>query len=119
MKLARKIVELQPEQGWPYSSLQAFAASGVLAQALEEAEIDAPFASLDSALPVRLRAEDLLEAWAPVLTARGDTFSVIGRAEGQGGSSVCEMIVQRVAEGHSVARLGRRLRIISVRFRNR
>ena len=118
-KLARKIVELQPEQGWPYSSLQAFAASGVLAQALEEADIDAPFASLASALPVRLRAEDLLEAWAPVLTARGDTFSVIGRAEGQGGSSVCEMIVQRVAEGHSVARLGRRLRIISVRFRNR
>ena len=119
VKLARKIIELQPEHGWPYFSLQAFASSGVLAHALAAAEVDAPFASLDSALPVRLRAEDLLEAWAPVLTARGDTFSVIGQAEGYGGSCVCEMIVQRVAEEHGVARLGRRLRIISVRFRNR
>ena len=119
VKLAHKIVELQPKLNWPYPSLEAFAASGLLAQALEEADIDRPFTSFDPALPVRLRAEDLLEAWAPVLTARGDTFSVIGRAEGQGGSYVCEMIIQRVAEEHPVARLGRRLRIISVRFRNR
>ena len=118
-RLARKIVDLHPEHGWPHGSLKAFAASGILAHALEAAEIDAPFASLEAALPVRLRAEDLLEAWAPLLTTRGDTFRVVGRAEGQGGSCVCELIVQRVADEHPVARFGRRLRIISVRFRHR
>lgn len=117
--LARKIVELQPERGWPFPSVRAFASSGVLASALVAADVDAPYVSFDPALPIRLRAEDLLEGWAPVLTARGDTFGVTGRAEGQGGSCVCEMLVQRVAEGHDVTRLGRRLRIISVRFRNR
>jgi hypothetical protein len=50
---------------------------------------------------------------------RGDTFKVTGRAEGAGGSSVCELIVQRVAAEHPATHLGRRFRIISVRFRNR
>jgi hypothetical protein len=118
-ELARKVVELQPTHGWPYRSLAAFARSKILEHALEEAGINRPYASVASELPIYLKADDLLEAWAPVLTVRGDTFKVTGRAEGEGGSCVCEMIVQRVADEHPVPHLGRRFRIISVRFRNR
>ena len=118
-KLARKVVELQPTHGWPYRSLAAFARSRILERALEEADFNRPYASVASELPIHLRANDLLEAWAPVLTVRGDTFRITGRAEGEGGSAVCELIVQRVAEEHPAAQLGRRFRIISVRFRNR
>jgi hypothetical protein len=118
-ELARKIVELQPTHGWPYPSLESFARSRLLEQALAATALDAPYASASSGLPIRLLAEDLLEAWAPVLTVRGDTFCVTGRAEGGGGSSVCEMIVQRFAEEYPAPYLGRRFRIISVRFRNR
>ena len=117
-ELARRIVELQPSHGWPYPSLQAFAESGILGHALEAARIDKPYTQIADSLPVHLRAEDLLEAWAPILTVRGDALTVVGRAEGQGGSCVCEMAVQRVAEQHPATHLGRRFRIISVRFRN-
>lgn len=117
-ELARKVVELQPSHGWPYPSLGAFARSRILERALEDAGINRPYASVASELPIHLRADDLLEAWAPVLTVRGDTFKIIGRAEGEGGNSVCELIVQRVADEHPVPHLGRRFRIISVRFRN-
>jgi hypothetical protein len=118
-ELARKVVELQPTYGWPYPSLAAFARSRILEGALEEAGINRPYASVASELPIYLKADDLLEAWAPVLTVRGDTFRITGRADGEGGSSVCELIVQRVAAEHPVPYLGRRFRIISVRFRNR
>ena len=118
-ELARKVVELQPSHGWPYLSLAAFARSRILERALEDAGINRPYASVARELPVHLRADDLLEAWSPVLTVRGDTFRITGRAEGEGGSCVCEMTVQRVAEEHPTSHLGRRFRIISVRFRNR
>jgi hypothetical protein len=118
VELARRIVELQPSHGWPYPSLQAFGSSGLLEQALVSAGINRPFVTTSPALPIQLTAEDLLEAWAPVLTVRGDTFKVIGQAEGQGGRFTCELIVQRVAAEHPAPHLGRRFRIISVRFRN-
>ncbi len=118
-ELARKVVELQPTHGWPYRSLADFARSRILEEALEASGINRPYASVASELPIYLKADDLLEAWAPVLTVRGDTFKVTGRAVGEGGSCVCEMIVQRVADEHPVPHLGRRFRIISVRFRNR
>jgi hypothetical protein len=118
-ELARRIVELQPAHGWPYASLQAFGSSGLLEQALVSSGINAPFATTSPALPVHLSAGDLLEAWAPVLTVRGDTFKVIGQAMGPSGRCICELIVQRVAEEHPAAHLGRRYRIISVRVRNR
>lgn len=117
--VAARIVDLQLDHGWPYPSLEAFARSRILEDALEAASVDKPYAAVTSVLPIRLQAVDLLEAWAPVLTVRGDTFSVVGRAEGEGGSCVCELTVQRVAEEQPVSCLGRRFRIISVRFRNR
>jgi len=69
-------------------------------------------------LPSRLEAADLLEAWAPVLTVRGDTFLVTGRAEGEGGACLCEMTVQRQPEEHPGPGLGRRFRIVAVRYRH-
>lgn len=117
-QLARRIVELQPGHGWPYPSLEAFARSRVLEHALASTSLDAPFGVVAADLPYRLSAEDLLESWAPVLTVRGDSFRVIGRAQGEGGTGVCEMMVQRIAEEHPAGHLGRRFRIISMRFRN-
>jgi hypothetical protein len=117
--LARKVVELQASHGWPYPSLESFARSRLLERALEATAINAPYAAAPTELPIHLQAADLLEAWAPVLTVRGDTFKVTGRAEGEGGTCVCELIVQRVADEHPASHFGRRFRIISVRFRNR
>jgi hypothetical protein len=53
-----------------------------------------------------------------LLALRSDTFKVIGQAEGMAGAVACELLVQRVAEGHPFGPMGRRFRIISVRFRN-
>ncbi len=115
---AEAIVRLQPECGWPFPSLEAFARSPLLTRSLGEARIneipDAPAAGL----PSRLEAADLLEAWAPVLTVRGDTFLVTGRAEGEGGACLCEMTVQRQPEEHPGPGLGRRFRIVAVRYRH-
>ena len=52
------------------------------------------------------------------LALRVDTFRVLGQAEGVEGAIVCELLVQRVAEEHPFGPLGRRFRIISVRFRS-
>jgi hypothetical protein len=115
---SKKIVELQPAYGWPYASLRSFADSSLLARSLQESGVNAGPAEVATGWPLRLEAADLLEAWAPVLTVRGDTFKVIGQAEGVEGVVACELVVQRVAEEHPYGPLGRRFRIISARFRN-
>ena len=115
---AQKIVELQPVCGWPYASLRSFAGSGLLARSLRESGINHGPSEVAPGWPLRLEEADLLEAWAPMLTVRGDTFRVIGQAEGVEGAVACELLVQRVAEEHPFPPLGRRFRIISARFRN-
>ena len=115
---ARKLVELQPAYGWPHPSLRSFARSGLLSRSLQESGVNLGPAEVPSGWPLRLEAADLLEAWAPLLTVRGDTFKVVGEAEGVAGAIACELVVQRVAEEHPFGPLGRRIRIISVRFRN-
>lgn len=115
---SQKIVELQPAYGWPHASLRSFAGSGLLARSLLESGVNIGPADVASGWPLRLEEGDLLEAWAPLLTVRGDTFKVVGQAEGREGAVTCELVVQRVAEEHPFGPLGRRFRIISVRFRN-
>lgn len=115
---AQAIVRLQSECGWPYPSLEALAVSPLLTRSLAEAGINDVIEPTSVGMPLRLEAADLMEAWAPILCVRGDTFMVTGRAEGVGGVSLCEMTVQRVAEVHPGPGLGRKFRIISVRFRN-
>ena len=115
---AHKLVELQASHGWPYASLKAFAGSGLLERSLHESGINGAVAADTPGWPLRLEAGDLLEAWAPLLTVRGDTFKVVGVAEGPEGAMACELRVQRVAEEHPHRLLGRRFRIISVQFRN-
>lgn len=115
---SQKIVELQPAYGWPHASLRSFAGSGLLARSLLESGVNIGPADVAPGWPLRLEEGDLLEAWAPLLTVRGDTFKVVGQAEGREGAVTCELVVQRVAEEHPFGPLGRRFRIISVRFRN-
>jgi hypothetical protein len=115
---SKKIVELQPACGWPYASLRSFASSGLLDRSLKESGINVGPSEAATGWPLRLEAADLLEAWAPLLTVRGDTFKVLGQADSAEGSIACELVVQRVAEEHPFLLLGRRFRIISVRFRN-
>jgi len=115
---SRKIVELQPACGWPYASLRSFAGSGLLGRSIQESGVNIGPADMAAGWPLRVEAADLLEAWAPLLTVRGDTFRVIGHAMGPEGGLACELLVQRVAADHPFRLLGRRFRIISVRFRN-
>ena len=115
---SQKIVELQPACGWPYASLRSFAGSGLLARSLAESGLNHGPSEVAPGWPLRLEEADLLEAWAPLLTVRGDTFKVVGEAAGQQGRMTCELMVQRVAEEHPFGPLGRRFRIISVRYRN-
>lgn len=115
---SQKIVELQESCGWPHASLRSFASSGLLARSLQESGVNHALAEVASGWPLRLTEADLMEAWAPVLTVRGDTFRIVGRAEGEQGAMVCELVVQRIAEEHPFRLLGRRFRIISVRFCN-
>ncbi len=120
--LATKIVELQTSCGWPFSSLKAWAESGLLEQAIKQADINSFLGSDLLQSPLSLKADAMLEALAPMISVRGDTFRVIGRAEmigvGQGGACEIEWIVQRMPEPHSQAILGRQFRIISTRIRN-
>ena len=115
---SQKIVELQPVCGWPYASLRSFAGSGLLARSLRESGINQGPSEVAPGWPLRLEEADLLEAWAPILTVRGDTFRIVGQAEGREGAVAYELLVQRVAEEHPFQPLGRRFRIISARFRN-
>ena len=115
---SKKIVELQPACGWPYASLRSFASSGLLERSLQEGGVNTGPAEVATGWPLRLEAADLLEAWAPVLTVRGDTFRVLGQADGREGAVTCELVVQRVGEEHPFGPMGRRFRIISARFRN-
>lgn len=119
-KLADKIVELQPTHAWPYASLQTFAESGLLRDAIRESGLNAflPEAAKDSALC--LEEGDLLEAFAPMLTVRGDTFRIIARAEpidGRGGYAELEVVVQRTPAMHGLPWLGRRFRVVSAKVR--
>lgn len=115
---ARKLVELQASNGWPYASLKDFAGSGLLERSLHESGINGTVAADTPGWPLRLEAGDLLEAWAPLLTVRGDTFKIVGVAESPAGAMACELRVQRVAEEHAYGLHGRKFRIIAVRFRN-
>jgi hypothetical protein len=115
---SQKIVELQPACGWPYASLRSFASSGLLERSLQEGGVNPGPAEVATGWPLRLEAADLLEAWAPVLTVRGDAFRVLGQADGREGTATYELVVQRVAEEHPFGPMGRRFRIISARFRN-
>ena len=120
--LATKIVALQSSRGWPFSSLKDWAESGLLDQAIKQADINSFLGSDLFQSPLSLKADAMLEALAPMISVRGDTFRVIGRAEmigvGQGGACEIEWIVQRMPEPHSQAILGRQFRIISTRIRN-
>lgn len=118
---AERLVELQPSLGWPYASLESFARSGLLDQSLAGAEINQVGGLEVKTTNLRLTGADLLEGWAPLLAVRGDTFTVIGRAEWVDGGGVmeCETVLQRVPAAHAAGFLGRQFRIISIRFRNR
>jgi hypothetical protein len=116
---SQKIVDLQPACGWPHSSLRSFAGSGLLERSLQESGVNTGPAEVATGWPLRVEAADLLEAWSPLLTVRGDTFRVVGQAESVEGTITCELVVQRVAEEHSFRPLGRRFRIVSVRFLSR
>jgi hypothetical protein len=117
LRLAAKIVELQEKHGYPFRSLEAWAESGLLDQAMIAAGVNEPVLRATGDAPVLLRGDDLLEAWASLLVVRGDTFRIRGRAEsGRGGVCACEWVVQRIPAEHAEAALGRRFVIISSRI---
>ena len=121
--LAEKIVEMQPSCGWPFQSLREFAESGLLDRALASARTNEFIPADMGASGLCLRGDDLLEAFAPMLAVRGDTFRITGRSDeiipgADAGSCELELTVQRAPAPHAMPFLGRRFRIISVRFRN-
>ncbi len=116
---AEAIVALQPQQGWPYASLEAFASSGLLAQALDVAEVNRALGEDGAAGPAALRPRHFLQAFGPMLVVRGDTFRIVARATSPGGDASVEVewVVQRQPEKQTVPALGRRFRVIRARIR--
>ncbi len=91
-------VAAKVESKGPFASLEAFLNSGALQEALDESNINM------AGLP-ELTQADLVQAWAPLLTVRSDTFTI--RAYGEtvnpvtGGTEArawCEAVVQRIPE---------------------
>ncbi len=119
-RLAEEIVQAQPAHGWPYASVEAFVRSGLLTKALQRAEVNRSLGTGLADAPATINASDLIEAWAPYLVVRGDTFLVIGRAtSARGDASVeVEWLVQRTPQEHTPARFGRRFKVIRARIRN-
>lgn len=119
-ELARQIVRLAPAYGWPFRSLEAFARSGLLDQAIAAAKVNAGMAGEIAESPLGLRGEDLLEAWAPRLTVRGDTLRLVGTVAPldprQGGVQRVEAWLQRTPTMMAEGRLGRVWRVIRVRL---
>lgn len=116
---AEAIVAEQPRQGWPYPSLEAFAASGLLAKALEVAEVNRALGADGSSGPAVLRPAHFLQTFGPLLTIRGDTFRIIARATSPNGDASVEVewVVQRLPEPQAIPALGRRYRVIRARIR--
>ena len=116
-ELARQIARLAPSHGWPFRSLEAFARSGLLEHAIAAAQVNAGMAE---GAPLGLRGEDLLEAWAPRLTVRGDTLHLIGTVAPldprQGGVQKVEAWLQRTPAPMAEGRFGRVWRVIKVRL---
>lgn len=119
-ELARQIVRLAPSTGWPFRSLEAFARSGLLDQAIAAAKANAGMAEDLVGSPLALRGEDLLEAWAPRLTVRGDTLRLVGTVAPldprQGGVQKVEAWLQRTPAPMAEGRFGRVWRVIRVRL---
>jgi hypothetical protein len=116
---AEAIVAEQPRHGWPYPSLEAFTASGLLAKALEVAEVNRALGVDGASGPAALRTTHFLQAFGPLLTVRGDTFRIIARATSPNGDASMEVewIVQRLPEMQAIPALGRRFRVIRARIR--
>jgi hypothetical protein len=119
-EVARQVVRLAPSAGWPYRSLEAFASSGLLDRALAAAKVNTGMPGAVAGSPLELRGEDLLEAWAPLLTVRGDTLRLVGTVSspdpGQGGQVRVEAWFQRRPERLAGGRFGRVWRVVKVRL---
>jgi hypothetical protein len=135
--LAETIVNQLRAAGRPFSSLRAFAESGLLDAAIAEAGLNPE--PLGSQYPVHLDGADLLSALHPRLTARSDTFLLRAYGEVQNpftgrieGRAWCEATVQRLPEyidstidadpataptaGSVNEAFGRRFRILNLRW---
>ena len=119
-ELSRQIVRLAPSYGWPFHSLEAFARSGLLDQAIAAAKVNAGMAEDLAGSPLGLRGEDLLEAWAPLLTVRGDTLRLHGMVTPldprRGGVQRVEAWLQRTPGSSPEGRFGRTWQVIRVRL---
>jgi hypothetical protein len=117
---AEAIVATQATHGWPYPSLEAWAQSGLLEKSLNTAGVNQVLGVALADGPAALRAGHFLQALAPLLTVRGDTFCIRSRAVSDSGDATVEVewLVQRVPEVQAIPALGRRFRVIRARIRN-
>jgi len=112
----------------PFGGLADFANSGALAAAIENAGLNANFPDAAEGAPGFLSQNDLLQAIAPALAARSDTFRIRAagatrnRATGELESrALGEAVVQRLPEPVDAANggeapFGRRFRVVEFRF---
>lgn len=119
--LAEAVVDGVRREG-PFASVADFLESGVIAGALAESGLNA---GLPEASPGYLRQGDVVEALAPLLSARSDTFVVrtygdvlnpaTGRVEGR---AACEAVVRRTGAvaAAAVSDYEREFEVISFRW---
>lgn len=66
----------------PFESIEEFADSGILRQAIQESGINTIAGKeIPSWVPTTISQEAILESFAPTATPRGDTFTILCRAE--------------------------------------
>ncbi|WP_309380848.1 hypothetical protein [Cerasicoccus frondis] len=103
--LANAVVTIILDRGRPYESLSEFINAGVIAQAIEDAQINLEATELGIAnnSPAMLTQADVIKTIAPMLTPRSDTFlirsygDVVDPFTGETTAQVwCEAVVQRV-----------------------
>ncbi len=139
--LAGAVVDLLRARARPFVSLSEFVDSGLLQEAIDRTEINSVASGAEATYdrqdpvgdaavfpeycPSFLTQADLLSTFAPLLSARSDSFVIRVRAEvspaGGSGPAVaagCEAWVQRLTEAvdPEVPEKGRRFKILSIRW---
>lgn len=105
--LAQAIVTRIQDRGYPFESLEAFANSGVVEQAITDVRLNYldladDFSAIDGLAPIYVRQSDIIAQLSTFMSARSDTFKI--RAYGENFHELTGEPVSKVALEATVRR---------------